>query len=268
MRRASLPLYRLDGIRSATAALWSAIAFELEREGIEDVPSILDFDAPAVPERIGEEVLFSQVCGFPLQTLYRGQAALLGAPVYDFEHCEGATHVGLFVVRAIAPYRSLGDLRGGHFIYNSRHSNSGMNLPRLALAQIAEGRPLFARVEEGGSQVGNLDRVLRGSADATCVDSVTWGYYRHCLPEWAAGLRVLAATRPSPTIPYITSSATDARTTDALRGVLQRIGKDDRWVRERQALFLRDIVPVGEATYAPLLNLARAARELGYPEIA
>jgi hypothetical protein len=35
-----------------------------------------------VPERIERDTLLSQVCGYPLQTIHRGQAALLGAPVY------------------------------------------------------------------------------------------------------------------------------------------------------------------------------------------
>jgi hypothetical protein len=42
-----------------------------------------------------------------------------------------------------------------------------MNLPRRGLADIADGRPLFASVVETGSQPGNLDRLARGEADAT-----------------------------------------------------------------------------------------------------
>jgi hypothetical protein len=42
-----------------------------------------------------------------------------------------------------------------------------MNLPRRGLADIADGRPLFASVVETGSQPGNLDRLARGEANAT-----------------------------------------------------------------------------------------------------
>jgi ABC-type phosphate/phosphonate transport system substrate-binding protein len=55
----------------------------------------------------------------------------------------------------------LRDLQGGMFLFNHRHSNSGMNLPRRGLADIADGRPLFASVVETGSQPGNLDRIAR-----------------------------------------------------------------------------------------------------------
>src|SRR5439155_20757972 len=37
-------------------------------------------------------------------------------------------------------------------LFRSRHSNSGMNLPRRALAEIAGGRGFFAQVIETGSQ--------------------------------------------------------------------------------------------------------------------
>jgi ABC-type phosphate/phosphonate transport system substrate-binding protein len=265
--RASLPLYNFDGTRAGRSALWRAIASELARDGLNDLPTALDFSAPPVPERIDEDVLFSQVCGYPLQTIYRGQAMLLGAPVYDFEHCAGATHVGVFVVRQDRPYRVLADLRGSRFLYNSRHSNSGMNLPRLALAELAQGQPFFAHVEESGTQADNLKRVASGEADATCVDNVTLGYYRYCLPNEAAVLRVIALTPPSPSIPFVTSSATEPATLQALRRALQRVAKNEEWAPQRAALFLRDIVPAQDAAYSGLLNYERVAIERGYPEL-
>src|SRR4029077_8552934 len=87
-----------------------------------------------VPERIGPEILFSQTCGYPLETIFRGQAIRLGTPCYRAPRCDGATHRGVFVVPAASPARELEDLRGGVFLFNHRHSNSGMNLPRRSLA--------------------------------------------------------------------------------------------------------------------------------------
>jgi ABC-type phosphate/phosphonate transport system substrate-binding protein len=72
--------------------------------------------------------------------------------------------------------RELRDLRGGVLLFNNRHSNSGMNLPRRALADIAGGRAFFSRVIETGSHPGNLDRIARGEADATAVDNVTYAF--------------------------------------------------------------------------------------------
>ena len=88
---ASLPMYNLPEMAFRNAAFWKALSEEVSREHVPDVPTELSFSRPAVPEAIGREVLFSQTCGYPLQTIYRGQFALLGVPTYDFPGC-GAAH--------------------------------------------------------------------------------------------------------------------------------------------------------------------------------
>jgi len=39
-----------------------------------DLPEGLSYERPPVPDRIGPEVLFSQTCGYPLETIFAGQA--------------------------------------------------------------------------------------------------------------------------------------------------------------------------------------------------
>ena len=56
---------------------------ELGRLGIGDLPHNLDFERRPVPAEIDADTLFTQVCGYPLQTIYRAQAAFLAAPVYS-----------------------------------------------------------------------------------------------------------------------------------------------------------------------------------------
>ena len=131
---ASLPMYNLPEMRPLNAAFWSAVRVELARAGEKNLPSDLDFAGPPVPSAIDAGAVFTQVCGYPLQTIFRDQAVLLGAPVYTAEYCVGATHRGVFLARADSSYARLEDLRGCHFVFNSIHSNSGMNLPRRALA--------------------------------------------------------------------------------------------------------------------------------------
>ena len=85
-------MYNLPEMQAVNADFWEAIRRELQRQGIESLPAGLDFARRPVPERIERDTLLTQVCGYPMQTIYRGQAALLGAPVYSAEHCAGATH--------------------------------------------------------------------------------------------------------------------------------------------------------------------------------
>ena len=141
-------MYNLPEMRPQNAAFWNALQTELERFGVRELPDRLDFERRPVPSEIESDTLFTQVCGYPLQTIYRGQAVLLAAPVYANEYCDGPTHRGVFIVGKDAPFSGLEDLRGRRFAFNSRHSNSGMNLPRRAIADIAGGKPFSARLRK------------------------------------------------------------------------------------------------------------------------
>jgi hypothetical protein len=256
--RASLPMYNLPEMQAVNADFWKAVRSELQRQGIEDVPAGLDFARRPVPERIEGDTLLTQVCGYPLQTIYRGQAALLGAPVYGAEHCAGATD---------AAFARLADLRGCNFVYNSRHSNSGMNLPRRAIAEIVEGERFFGSIVETHSQPGNIERVARREADATCVDSVTYAFFCRHRPQLGELTRLLAATPPSPSIPFVTSRETPLPLQEALRNALRNVARSDEWAEARSGLMLHDIVPIEIASYGVQLQYEREARASGYSEL-
>jgi ABC-type phosphate/phosphonate transport system substrate-binding protein len=265
---ASLPMYNLPEMGAVNARFWDALRGLLVEAGLREVPESLTFDRLPVPERIGPEVLFSQTCGYPLETIFSGQAVRLGSPCYAVPGCDGPTHCGLFIVPAGSPARELRDLRSGVFLFNNRHSNSGMNLPRRALADIADGRPFFAKVIETGSHPGNLDRIARGEGDATAVDNVTYAFWCHYRPEAARQVRVLARTPASPAIPFVTSVAMPPTTVAILRDALARLGRELHAAGTRAGLAITDIVDVPAAAYRRLLEYEREAAELGYPVLA
>lgn len=122
---------------------------------------------------IGPEVVFTQICGYPLFKRYRDQGRMLASPCYDFPGCDGPTHRAYFMVRADDAARSLEEMRGRIFGCNSLLSNSGMNLPRLSLAQIAGGKP-FSSVVMTGGLIPSLDRLIDRTIDACSIDNVTW----------------------------------------------------------------------------------------------
>jgi len=272
IRTASLPMYNLPRMRALNAAVWDALAGLLRDRGLRDLPASLSFERPAVPDAIGPEVLFSQTCGYPLGTIYRGQYALLGVPDYiepeAVADAAPGTHRGLFVVREHDPARTLADLRGRVFACNSRHSNSGMNLPRRSLAPLAGGRPVFARVAMTGTHPASMALVQDGGADAAAIDSLTWAFHADHQPEAVAGLRILAATVPSPAIPFVTSAATDAPTLAALRDALAAFAAAPDHAALRHALRLRAILPPEAADYGILSRYGAEAAALGYPDLA
>jgi ABC-type phosphate/phosphonate transport system substrate-binding protein len=268
MLTASLPMYNLPEMRSRNAAFWDALADELRREGRTNLPTELTFARHPVPERIEDEVLFSQTCGYPLQTIYRGQYRLLGVPSYDAPGCRPAKHCAFILVRKDSPYEKPQDLKGTTFALNSRHSNSGMNLPRLLFARLAGGKPFFKSVVETGTHPNSIARVTSGELDAASIDCMTYAFFKDHRPEVVAALRVLGETPESPAIPFVTSIATAADEAARLQAALFRLAADPVRRPVLEGLRLRTITMPDPAAYAGLLDYERQAAELGYPELA
>ena len=167
------------------------------------LPPVLDFArANRCPRGIEPSTQYSlQVCGWPLPTIYAGQAMILGVPAYDAARIAPARPMpACLSCGETRPVRSVADLRGCYFVFNSIHSNSGMNLPRRVIAELAGSEPFFGSIVETHSQPINLERVARGEADATCVDCVTYAFFARYRPTVTKRLRILAATRPTPAI--------------------------------------------------------------------
>ena len=265
---ASLPMYNLPEMANRNAAFWKALSEEIGPELMPDLPSELSFSRPAVPDAIGAEVLFSQTCGYPLQTVYRGQFALLGVPTYDFPGCGAATHRAFFIVRKDSGFKSLEDLRGSRFALNSRHSNSGMNLPRIMLARRGIKAPFFGSVTETHSHTESIRRVAAGELDAASIDCVTYGFFNDCCPEKVSALRVLDETPESPAIPFVTSIATPVAQIDALRSALLRVANDPGRKLVLRGLRIETITAVESSIYQRVMEYEREAADLGYPELA
>ena len=265
---ASLPMYNLAEMRAVNAAFWQALSAELAQEGLEELPAALDVARSPVPAAIGDDVLFTQTCGYPLQTIYRGQHQLLAVPSYGAPGCGDATHCAFILVREDAPFQAPEDLRGRTFALNSRHSNSGMNLPRLLLARLAGGKPFFGKVIETGGHGPSIERVVAGDADCASIDCLTYVFLQDFRPAFVRGLRVLAQTPPSPAIPFITSAATPPQVVEALRRALLRMSSEPRHRPVLQALRIKAIVPADPDAYRALMDYERQAAVLGYPELA
>ncbi|MEI6200997.1 MAG: PhnD/SsuA/transferrin family substrate-binding protein [Enhydrobacter sp.] len=268
MLTASLPMYNLPEMRPRNAAFWEALADELRRDGRSDLPAGLGFAGGPVPDLIEKNVFFTQTCGYPLQTIYRGQYRLLGVPSYDAPGCRPAKHCAFVLVHKDSPYEKPEDLKGTVFALNSRHSNSGMNLPRLLFARLAGGKPFFKSVVETGAHPVSIARVASGELDCASIDCMTYAFFKDHRPEVVASLRVLGETPESPAIPFITSSATPAEEAQRLQAALLRLAADPARRPVLDGLRLRTITMPDPAAYVALLDYERQAAELGYPELA
>lgn len=265
---ASMPMYDLPEMAAVNRAFWDALAAALAAEGLSGVPAELAVSPPPVPDAIEADVLFTQTCGYPLQTIYRGQHELLAVPTYDAPGCGDGTHRAFVLVRDDSPFRELTDLRGSVFALNSRHSNSGMNLPRRLLADVAGGRPFFRSVIETGGHVASIARVAGGDAGSASIDCLTYAFLEDFRPAAVRGLRVLAETPPSPAIPFVTASARAPEEVAALRRALVRLGTDPSSRPVLAPLRITKIAPADPGAYAVLLRYEAEAAALGYPVLA
>lgn len=267
MRMVSLPMYFLPEMAPANAAFWAELRGRLEGRGIAASDIAFDHGRRPVPDGIGSEVFFTQICGYPLFKRFRDQGRMLASPCYDFPGCEGPTHRAYFMVRADDGARSLEDLRGRIFGCNSLLSNSGMNLPRLSLARIAGGKPFFSAVVMTGGHIPSLDRLLDRAIDVCSIDNVTWWFLKKFRPDSAVQFRVLDETVSSPSLPFVTSSTTSDAEAATISEALWEIFADPRTKQIRKALELAGIAAPDEQAYERLALYEREAAELGYPEI-
>lgn len=265
---ASLPMYNLPEMQAANRAFWQALQGLLAQEGLSNLPAELAFTRPPVPDTIGTDVLFTQTCGYPLQTIYRGQHEMVGVPTYDAPGCGVATHCAFLLVRKDSSFHTLEDLRGSVFALNSRHSNSGMNLPRRLLADIAGGKPFFGEVAETGSHNASIERLVAGKVDSASIDNLTFTFLQDYRPAAVESLRVLVETPPSPAIPFITAVTRTPDEVAAIRRALLKMPAAPQAQDALRALRIKDISAPDPKAYQVLMRYETEAAALGYPVLA
>ncbi len=212
------------------------------------------------------DLLLTQTCGYPLMTLLRGQVQLVGRPRYELNDSSAGNHCSLIVSRATDPRTDLADFKGSRGVINDLHSNSGMNLFRHRLAPLQQGGRFFASVAISGAHQQSLRHVREGWADLACIDSVTFDCLARYAPAEVAGLRTVARTANSPTLPYITALGTGRGGAEQIRRAMNQALQQLPQVRA--VLGVQEVLPVSEVDYQPVLDLQRVATECGYAVLA
>ena len=212
------------------------------------------------------QLLLTQTCGYPLMTQLRGQVQLIGRPRYEWPDSSGGAHCSLIVSRSGDPRRDLADFKGSRGVINDLNSNSGMNLLRHRLAPLQQTGQFFASVAISGAHQQSLRWVRKGWADLASIDSVTFAYLAHYAPAEVAGVRIVARTASSPTLPYITALGTgcDAaeRIREAMNAALQQLPQ------VATSLGVQEVLPASEADYQKVLDYRQEATEYGFAVLA
>ena len=215
---------------------------------------------------LGDDLLLSQTCGYPLVQALAGRVKLVTTPVFTVDGCAGGNYHSVLVARAAANVTSLAQCRGLRAAYNNPDSNSGMNLLRSAVAPLAGGQPFFASVIETGGHLASLLALQEDRADVAAIDCVSFAFVLDHLAHLARGVVEIGKTRSAPGLPLIASNRVPAEGVEALASALTHAVAHDRPLAKRLKLdgFARR--PLND--YACLLEIETDALKRGYPRLA
>lgn len=265
---ASLGMYDLPEIRSATDAWWVTIARCLRAEGVADVPAGLDRSRPVTALWRDPGLLLTQTCGYPLTHGFADALTALAVPSYTAEGCTPGHYRSAFIVRADDPAAGLADLRGRRAAANEPGSQSGCNALRAAVAPLAGGARFFAGVAWTGAHRASLAAVRAGSADIAAIDAVTLALIGCHAPAEVETLRVLAWSMAAPALPYATRRGVSPELRQRLSAGLLAAAAHPAAAAARTELLLTGMTAADDAAYRPIPEMRRAAERLGYPDLA
>src|SRR5207248_1080800 len=111
---------------------------------------------------------------------------------------------------------------------------------RFAVAPYGGGGSFFGAVKLSGSHRASLEMIARGEAGVAAIDCVTHAFLERVRPHLMRATRILEATAPAPTLPFITQST-------------REVGQPDLDPRDRvaQALLHRRPRALGRTARAP-----------------
>ena len=259
-------MYDFSEVRAATDAWWRGVASALRSAGLEKVPDMLTRD-PQVDVWHSPELLLSQTCGYPLTHELAGVVALVATPAYSADGCRGADYCSLIVVSEASSAAALEDLRGTVCAYSRRHSHSGYNALRAAIAPVAGGDAFFSRVIESGGHPFSIELVARGEADVCAVDCVTHALMARYQPSALSGTRVIGRTERAPGLPYVTHAGVERDHVRRLREGLKAAVSNPALADAREALLLADMSFLEDDDYRRIDDMENSARAAGYAEI-
>lgn len=214
-----------------------------------------------------DDVLLSQTCGYPLMTQLP-DVQLVGCFHYLAPGCEGFRYRSLLVTRDEERGTSLADFRGRRAVCNSADSQSGYNVLRYLVSQLAgEGRFFAEAPQFSGSHRQSLLALHNRTADIAAIDCVTYALLQRLQPSLLRGLRVVAQSPLAPGLPLITAQQSSAATLASLREALQQLVSDARFHKTCAAALIGGFSVVTRQDYSLLLRWRDEAAARGVTQL-
>ncbi|MDA7427097.1 PhnD/SsuA/transferrin family substrate-binding protein [Primorskyibacter aestuariivivens] len=236
---AALPMYDRPETAAANDAFWAAIRAELG-----DGPEELTREGDLWEIWQSPELLLAQTCSLPFRARLHPAVTLVATPDYGLPGCAPGFYNSVLVVHPNSDADHISGFEGKRLAYNEPLSQSGWAAP---MGYAAGFDVMFGAFVQTGAHLASARAVAEGRADIAAIDALTWEMIRRYDP-FAAELRELDRTTPTPALPYIAARGHDpARIAEALEKAITALGAS-----HRDTLGLRGIVRLPAEAYLAL----------------
>ncbi len=199
-------MYDMPKQQGANDRLWALIRDGLRASGL-PAPDTLTRGPGAYWEAwTSPHLTLSQTCGFPYRAKLHGHVTLIGTPDYGVAGCAPGYYNSVLLARTDDPRNTTLDFNNAALAFNEELSQSGWAAPQALAAKL--GISLQPRLRTGG-HIPSARAVAEGRAEIAAVDAVTWVLITRW-QRFAAGLKVVGQTDPTPGLPYIAAPGADA----------------------------------------------------------
>ncbi len=211
------------------------------------------------------DLLIGHTCGYPYISKWRETHVPVAVPEFEAPGCQGHEYSSWLVCRGDDLRQKLSEFRNSIAAVNHADSNSGMNVFRYAVRNLAEAAPFFSKISISGSHLESMSMIIRGDADIAAIDAVTFHLAGEADPALVKQLRVLGQSVHSPGLPFIqhrNSPRSAARVLEALNLALEKTS-----INVSNSLKLRGFIPTTTVHYDEIARLEAAAIQAGYPTL-
>ncbi len=191
-----------------------------------------------------------QMCGLPA-SLRTPAPTIIAAPVPSLPRYGGrAVYMSDLAVRADSPFRTIEETFGGVAGYTLKDSQSGYFAFRYYLLEHHRGASYRKIVGHLMNARGVIRALVAGDIDIGPLDGYVFDLIRAGDPQFAAQVRIVAVTDPTPMPPLVATAPIDAPALERLRGAFLDAHRERSLDSARAALLIDHFVVPDLAVYS------------------